>query len=57
MIPKNVFIRSPTTGSKEHQSYFIPEVAIPNRLKDLIEFSSWGTCFVSCTINNILVNL
>ena len=40
VIPKDVLSGSPTIKSKEHQIYFIPRATIPNRPKDLIDFSS-----------------
>ena len=56
VIPKVVLIWSSAIASQEHQSCFIVEAANLNCLKDSIELSSWETCLVCITINNILVN-
>ena len=57
VIPKVVLIRSLAIASQEHQSYFIPNAANFNRLKDPIELSSWEICLVCIAINNILVKV
>ena len=57
VIPKDELSGSPTSKSEEHEIYFIPGDAIPNHPNGPIDFSSWGTCFVGRTINNILVEI